>query len=130
MTQQRTQTPDELFADAEQMLAEALRELEDGDIRQAAEKAWCATKRAIDALILARTGMEPRTTGQTTRSIRLLARTDPAVSPIAVEFANRAWVLHGSCFYDGQCEPEESIAEDIRETANVIRDARRLSVLP
>ena len=42
-----------IFADARSVHADALRLLESGDIRDAAEKAWCATKRATDALILA-----------------------------------------------------------------------------
>ena len=54
-----------LFADARQVHAEALIWLEQDDIRDAAEKAWCATKRATDALILARTGEEPGTIAQT-----------------------------------------------------------------
>jgi hypothetical protein len=127
MTQERTRIPEDLFTDAELLLDAALRELDAGDIRQAAEKAWGATKRATDALILARTGEEPRTSGQTTRRIRQLALSDPAVSSIAVDFANRAWVLHGSCFYDGQCEPQESIAADIRATTDLIRTARQLA---
>ena len=42
----------------------ALEWLDARDIRDAADKAWCATKRATDALILARTGEEPGTRGQ------------------------------------------------------------------
>ena len=45
-----------IFADALSVHADALRLLEAGDIRDAAEKAWCATKRATDALILAQHG--------------------------------------------------------------------------
>ena len=48
-----------IFTDAQAVHAQALERLEAGDIRDAAEKAWCATKRATDALILARTGEEP-----------------------------------------------------------------------
>jgi len=44
-----------IFDDARGVHADALRLLEAGDVRDAAEKAWCATKRATDALILART---------------------------------------------------------------------------
>ena len=44
-----------IFADVRQVHAQALERLEQGDVRDAAEKAWCATKRATDALILART---------------------------------------------------------------------------
>ena len=48
-----------IFADARAVHADALRLLEAGDIRDAAEKAWCATKWATDALILARTDEAP-----------------------------------------------------------------------
>jgi hypothetical protein len=50
----------ELFDDARGLHADALRRLEAGDIRDAAEKAWGATKRATDALILARTAQAPQ----------------------------------------------------------------------
>ena len=49
-----------VFADARRMQESALRRMAAGEIRDAAEKAWCAAKRATDALILARTGEEPR----------------------------------------------------------------------
>ena len=48
-----------IFADARQVHTEALDRLAQGDVRDAAEKAWCAAKRATDALILARTSEEP-----------------------------------------------------------------------
>ena len=41
---------DEIFTDARSMQAAAVERLEAGDIRDAAEKAWCAAKRATDAL--------------------------------------------------------------------------------
>ena len=40
----------ELFAAARAVHAQAVERFEQGDIRDAAEKAWCATKRATDAL--------------------------------------------------------------------------------
>ena len=63
-----------IFQDAWALYADAMEELERGKLRNAAEKAWGATKRATDALILARTGAEPRTAGQTDRELRLLGR--------------------------------------------------------
>ena len=51
-----------IFQDAHEVHDSALQKLSEGDIRDAAEKAWCATKRATDALILALTGEEPPTT--------------------------------------------------------------------
>ena len=64
---------DELFADARQVHAQAVERLEHGDIRDAAEKAWCAAKRATDGLILALTGEEPSTTAATTNYLDSLA---------------------------------------------------------
>ena len=40
-----------IFADARQVHAEAIERMEQGDIRDAAEKAWLATLRATNALI-------------------------------------------------------------------------------
>ena len=52
-----------LFADARALHDAALGRLDAGDIRDAAEKAWCATKRAADGLIVARTGQTPANCG-------------------------------------------------------------------
>ena len=62
-----------LFTDAREVHDQALERLRQGDIRDAAEKAWCATKRATDALILALTGEEPETTAMTTEGLLELA---------------------------------------------------------
>ena len=45
----------EIFADARALQADALEMLAQGRVRNAAEKAWGATKRATNALMLART---------------------------------------------------------------------------
>lgn len=68
----------ELFADAREVHAQAIELLARDDIRDAAEKAWCATKRATDALILARTGEEPVTTARTSDGLD----TWPVASPL------------------------------------------------
>ena len=49
----------EIFADAHGMYDDSLERWDAGDIRDAAEKAWCATLSATNALILANTGVEP-----------------------------------------------------------------------
>ena len=49
-----------LFADARGLQADALEMLALGKVRNAAEKAWGATKRATDALVLARTPARSR----------------------------------------------------------------------
>ncbi len=116
-----------IFADARSVHADALRQLEAGDIRDAAEKAWCATKRATDALILARTGTEPAISSETTRGLGTLAAEDQAVRPLRRRYFSRQSELHGACFYLGACEPIEEVERRIRQTADYINDAERLA---
>lgn len=116
-----------IFQDAWTLYADALAEMELGKLRNAAEKAWGATKRATDALILARTGEEPRTTGQTNRELRRLGRQDQRVQELVGPYFTRAGFLHGQCFYDGMCEPVEAVEDDIRETTNYIQHAQELA---
>ena len=115
----------EIFDDAKAVHTEALERLAAGDIRDAAEKAWCATKRATDALILARTGEEPRTTARTTNELDSLANLDSNVKPLVGRYYSRIGQLHGACFYDGMCNDQTE--RRIRETAIYIEDAERLT---
>ena len=115
----------EIFDDAKLMHREALERLAVGDIRDAAEKAWCATKRATDALILARTGEEPLTTARTTNELDSLANRDSNVKPLVGRYYSRIGQLHGACFYDGMCNDQTE--RRIRETAIYIEDAERLA---
>ena len=116
-----------IFADARVMHAEALRQLAAGDIRDAAEKAWCATKRATDALILARTGVEPATSPLTTVGLSRLSQEDTAVTPLTGRYFSRQGHLHGACFYLGACDPLDDLYRRIRETADYINDAENLA---
>ena len=114
----------EIFDDAKAMHREALERLAAGDIRDAAEKAWCATKRATDALILARTGEEPVTTARTTNELDRLAGRDSNVKPLVGRYYSRIGQLHGACFYDGI--RNDQTERRIRETDIYIADAERL----
>ena len=116
-----------IFADARGLYDDALEMLDQGRLHNAAEKAWCATKRATDAMILARTGEEPRTSGQTMRMLRRLRRQDSSLEPLRARYAIRQSFLHGACFYDGILEPSEDIIADVRETVEYIRDAESMS---
>ncbi len=116
-----------IFADARSVQADALRLLEASDIRDAAEKAWCATKRATDALILARAGIEPQISSETTRGLGALAAEDQTVRPLRRRYFSRQSELHGACFYLGACEPIEEVERRIRQTADYINDAERLA---
>ncbi len=116
-----------IFADARAVHADALRQLEAGDIRDAAEKAWCATKRATDALIMARTDTEPEFSPDTTRGLVRLAAADHAVNSLVGRYYSRQGHLHGTCFYLGDCEPVEEVHRRIIQTADYINDAERLA---
>ena len=116
---------EELFADALDVQAQAVERLEQGDIRDAAEKAWCATKRATDALILARFNEEPRTTARTTDELDDLALREPAARSLQGRYYSRLSQLHGACFYDGRCNRHTE--RRIRETAQYIADAQALA---
>ena len=116
-----------IFDDARQMHAAALERLAARDLRDAAEKAWCAAKRSTDALVLARTGRLPPRSPDTTRALRTMAAADPSVQNLQDRYFTRQAALHGDCFYSGNCEPVEDTERLIRETAEYIQDARSLA---
>ena len=116
-----------ILYDTRAVHADAMRLLETGDIRDAAEKAWCATKRATDALILARSGEEPETSSDTSGGLLVLAEGDDGVRSLIRRYYSRQRHLHGTCFYLGECEPVDELERRIRETADYVDDAARLA---
>ena len=126
----RTNRIEEIFQDARELQADALEMLVQGKVRNAAEKAWGATKRATDALILARTpAREPDRTPETGAGLRMLASLDEAVrrAHLVRRYYTRQGQLHGECFYNGLCEPLDDTERRIRETTGYIEDAERLA---
>ncbi len=122
-----TDRVNEIFADAHGFYGSAIERLEAGDIRDAADKVWCAVKRASDALILARTGNEPEKSPVTTRELRRLGDRAPDVFPLVNRYAAARDFLHGDCFYLGLCEPIENTESLIRGAIDYILDAEMLS---
>ena len=120
---------DTLFADARALHDAALARLDAGDIRDAAEKAWCATKRAADGLIIARTGHAPRESPDTTRQLRHLSSADEDVHRSMGHYYAAREALHGHCFYLGFCEPIDGTERLIHETSAYIADAERLATV-
>ena len=115
-----------IFADARYMREAALTQMAAGDIRDAAEKAWCATVRATEGLILARTGDEPQTSTAAGRKLRALSETDPLLRELRLRYADRQAVLHGECFYHDYCQP--GVTENlILETDDYIQQAELLA---
>ena len=116
-----------LFADARALHDAALARLEAGDIRDAAEKAWCATKRAADGLIVARTGDEPDRASDTTRGLRHLGVADEDVRRSMGHYYAAREALHGCCFYRASCELIEDTERLIHETVDYIDSLERLT---
>ena len=116
-----------LFADARALHDAALARLDADDIRDAAEKAWCATKRASDGLIVARTGKEPDKSPVTSRELNRLAIDNQDIGRLADQYHIVKDALHGDCFYLGFCEPTERTERLIRETIDYIADTERLA---
>lgn len=114
-----------LFADARSLHDAALARLGAGDIRDAAEKAWCATKRASDGLIVARIGDEPERAPDTTRGLRRLGMDDEDIRRSMSHYYVARETLHGSCFYRASCELIEDTERLIHETIDYIDEAER-----
>ena len=121
-----TVTPDYIFADAVRMQEAALERMKAGDIRDAAEKAWCATLRATEALVLARTDQKPARSTQASRRLTLLAQEDPSLEELRRRYNDRQNVLHGDCFYHEFC-PMPGTERLIHQTADYIQDARQFA---
>ena len=117
----------EIFDDAKAMHWEALERWAAGDVRDAAEKAWCATKRATDGLILARTGWEPEKIIDTSRELNVLASQNDAVRDIVDRYYTRLGQLHEECFSLGLCDPVSGTEGRIKRTACYIDDVERLA---
>lgn len=116
-----------LFADAHELYADALEMLAQGRLRNAAEKAWGATKRSTDAMVLARTGREPQSAGGTRRALLRMRNDGPEFVAFHGEYSIRSELLHINCFYDGNCEPEADMTALIRATDLYIQDAINLA---
>ncbi len=121
-----TREVEEIFEDAFSMQHRAL-DLIDSDIRDAAEKSWCATKTATDGLIKAWTGERPEKAPVTSRMFRQLTVEDRGLSRLVDRYSATRDELHGDCFYVGLVEPADAIELRIREMDEYIREMRRLA---
>lgn len=117
----------ELFADAQTLYDDALEMLAQSRLRNAAEKAWCATKRSTDAMVLARTGREPQSAGGARRALLGMRNDGPKFVAFHGEYSIRSELLHVNCFYDGNCEPESDMTALIRATDLYIQEAQNLA---
>jgi len=117
----------ELVRDAEHMMGRAVEEV-DVDLRDAAEKAWGATVRVVDALVLARTGRKPKAAHERRVELEAICLKDAEAERlrIADRYSTRSDYLHVMCFYEGVCEPVEAVKRRILETGGLIEDVKKL----
>ena len=115
----------ELFTDARQVQSQAVERLETGNICNAPGKAWCATKRATNALILARTGYEPLSTTATSDHLDDLCHLMPEIQRLQDHYYIRIHHLHDICFRSGHCNNQTE--HRIMETFAYINDAENLA---
>jgi len=116
-----------IISDAEDLLRKAVEEI-DVNIRDAAEKAWGATVRATDALILERYGETPKSMRDRREKLGKLILKELELDKLGLweRLHSRESSLHVSCFYDGECIPEEMIKRKILETKSYIEDIKKV----
>ena len=115
-----------IFEDAHRMRDAALERLEAGDFRDAAEKAWYATLRATEALVLARTGQEPGQPIDTGVRLSSLAVKDQSLWDLMERHCVFEAILWEDCIILEYCDPEE-IDGLVRKAPDYVRDAERLA---
>jgi hypothetical protein len=128
MTQELSDDVALMFQDALSMQRQAVAQFEAGDIRDAAEKAWCAARNATNGMISAVTSVEPRSGGKTMEALRKLYRYNREVfAPVHSSYMTYLGSLHGECFYDGHCDPPEVFYDEINETLDYINHVMELA---
>ena len=118
-----------MFAHARSLSDHALPLLEQGDVRNSAENAFQAIKRAADALILVRTGKIPPEYPENATGTALLWLLDdlPEARPIQAGYSLRHVLFHGDIFLIGfHYEPHE-IEGHVRKTSDYIDYAEALA---
>lgn len=122
---------EDLVRDAERLAGRAVKEM-DVDLRDAAEKAWGATVRVVDALVLARTGRKPEVAHERRRELEAICLKDSEAERrrIADRYSTRSDYLHAMCFYEGVCEPVEAVKRRIMETRGLVEDVKKLIEAP
>ena len=115
-----------IFEDARRMRDAALERMAAGDVRDAAEKAWCATVRATEALVLTRTGQEPAEPITAEHRLVTLSINDQPLWDLSIRYTDRHAVIYEEFLCHEWYHPPV-MERLIRETADFVRDAERLA---
>ena len=118
----------DLLEDAKGLHQQALERLEAGDIRDAAEKAWCATLRSTSALVLALEGQLPERTPPISSALKRLGNQNGDIERLGMvgRYYYVQGALHRDCFYHGECDLEQD-GQLIRAVQRYIADTERLA---
>lgn len=112
------------FQVAKKLQVEAEKLLEEGDVRDAAEKSWGAILNAARGTILAKEIAKPRDLEVSTGVSKKIR--DAAPRNLVDEYFKRMGELHGACFYNGICV---GVERDIRKTKDIIREFEKTAKL-
>ena len=118
-----------MFEDAHRLADAAQERMAAREVRDAAEEMWYATLRATEAMVLARTGLEPGTSDETGLRLQKLYSVDPAVWDFVILYYSRMGLLRDDCLCDGYWNPG-IIELLVGRTADYLRDAERLAHSP
>ena len=102
---------------AEELLEEARKELEKGNVRQAAEKLWGASALAVKAYAYWREGKRLSSHGELWNYMRLMTREMGSWVREAWMYANG---MH-TCFYEGWCARED-VEDSIKHVEELVKE--------
>ncbi len=114
-----------LFNDAKNLHESALKVAEEGDLRDAAEKAWGAVNRATAALVLARTDQLPVRSTEVTHGLVDLVNDDCRLFDLRRSYFVFQGLLYGTYCYDGRLGPPSRVISEIRGVGDYILEAER-----
>jgi uncharacterized protein (UPF0332 family) len=123
-----------ILGEARRILSKAFEELREGvksgdtlRIRDACEKGWLATIRAVNALLLSYGFEEAKTHVDRRRKLRDLSRRVHEVAELGIydRVEARRSTLHSDGFYSGILTHEE-VEEELRKVEKLIEDVEKL----
>ncbi len=110
----------EYIESAKELLQQSREELEGGNVRQAAEKAWCAAALAVKAYAEWREGRKLASHGELWEYKRIMQKE-------VGEWVHNAWMnatgMH-ICFYEGWCAGED-VEKALEEIARLVEKVER-----
>ena len=123
-----------VLEEARRVLSRAFEELREGiesrdvlRVRDACEKGWLATVKAVDALLLSYGFEESKTHVDRRRKLRDLSRKVREVAELGIydRVEARRSTLHSDGFYSGVLTHEE-VEEELRKVEKLIEDVEKL----